>query len=44
MNKHTVRQATIIEPLSNFREKERETDRQKQRKSDIKSERALQLG
>lgn len=44
MNKHTVRQATIFEPLSNFRQRERETDRQKQRKSDKKSERAMQLG
>lgn len=44
MNKRTVRQATIIEPLSNFREREREADRQKQRKSDKKSERAMQLG
>lgn len=46
MNKRTVRQATIIEPLSNFRERERErkTDRQKQRKSDKKSERAMQQG
>lgn len=40
MNKRTVRQSTIIEHLSNFRERERETD-DRNKENQIKNQRGL---
>lgn len=41
-NKHMVRPITITKPSPNFREKERQTDKDK-KKSDEISEKAMQL-